>query len=327
MSKVLDKFARAALRRSGLRPLQQRLRHRGLFIDVRANLEITGRFRYGVGCVISEGANIIVPEAATFVLGEHCYVGRYAEIGPGACISIGSDTSIQDRCILVGDVTVGRHCLVSLNVLISSGRHYFDLRPTWLIRDQDRLAASDRELAAQHSRPVRVDDDCWLGMNSVIMPGVTVGKGAVIGAGSIVTRDVPPYTVVAGSPAREIKKRLVFTPPKRIHFANPGDWPYFYSGFDLTQSSMPRNAERGGVVADDTFAIRLDTAGARTVRLVASSFDASRCELHFGEQRVTLDGDFREVEFRLDEIALSSGVQVSIEPKAARVLVKEARVE
>jgi serine acetyltransferase len=53
--------------------------------------------------------------------------------------------------------------------------------------------------------PVIIEDDVWLGTNAVVLPGVRVGRGAVVGAGAVVTRDVPPFTVVAGAPARPIR--------------------------------------------------------------------------------------------------------------------------
>ena len=56
------------------------------------------------------------------------------------------------------------------------------------------------------ARAVRIKDNVWIAANVVILPGVTVGEGAVIGAGSVVTKDVAPFTLVAGNPAREIKK-------------------------------------------------------------------------------------------------------------------------
>jgi len=51
-----------------------------------------------------------------------------------------------------------------------------------------------------------IQDDAWIGAGAIILPNVTIGKGAVVGAGAVVTKDVPPYTVVAGVPAKEIKK-------------------------------------------------------------------------------------------------------------------------
>ena len=54
--------------------------------------------------------------------------------------------------------------------------------------------------------PVRINDRAWLGFNSIILKGVTIGEGAIIGAGSVVTKDVPAYTIVAGNPARIIQE-------------------------------------------------------------------------------------------------------------------------
>ena len=55
------------------------------------------------------------------------------------------------------------------------------------------------------TNPITIQDKSWIGMHSIILEGTTIGTGAVVGAGSVVTRDVPPYTVVAGNPARIIK--------------------------------------------------------------------------------------------------------------------------
>ncbi len=52
---------------------------------------------------------------------------------------------------------------------------------------------------------VIIEDDCWIGAGAIILNGITIGKGSVVGAGSVVTKDVPPYTIVAGNPARKIK--------------------------------------------------------------------------------------------------------------------------
>lgn len=60
--------------------------------------------------------------------------------------------------------------------------------------------------AATYGRPIVIEDKVWIGINSTILPGVKIGYGAIVGAQSVVTRDVPPMTVVAGNPARIIKR-------------------------------------------------------------------------------------------------------------------------
>jgi acetyltransferase-like isoleucine patch superfamily enzyme len=57
----------------------------------------------------------------------------------------------------------------------------------------------------EFARPVVIGDDCWIGGNTTVMPGVTIGKGCTIGAGSVVTRDIPDFSVAIGSPARVVK--------------------------------------------------------------------------------------------------------------------------
>lgn len=58
----------------------------------------------------------------------------------------------------------------------------------------------------EFGHPIRIEEDCWIGANVTVLPGVTIGKGCTIGAGSVVTRDIPPYSVAVGAPARVIKK-------------------------------------------------------------------------------------------------------------------------
>ena len=58
----------------------------------------------------------------------------------------------------------------------------------------------------EYAKPITIGDDCWIGGNTTIMPGVTIGKGCTIGAGSVVTRDIPEFSVAIGSPAKVVKK-------------------------------------------------------------------------------------------------------------------------
>jgi len=324
MTSLIDKAARYLGRSGPLHRLRNRSRFRGLIVDDDVSLDVSGEFQYGMGCSIGTGSNITVPQGAALALGDGCYVGRHVELGPTGTVRIGTDTSIQDRCILLGEISIGRYCRFAPNIYASSGRHYFDLQPTWLIQDQDQHVARDPALAARHHRPVVVEDDCWLGINSVLLPGITLGKGAVIGAGSIVSRDVEPYTVVAGCPARLIRKRLEFTPPCRLNWANSAAWPYFYAGFEISQAAMRTNAAHGGLVARGEFRLSLDTRGAGSLHLVAKSAATAGVVRVHGQQRAVTER-FDELVFELADGA--GPIRGECAPPLAAIVISEAWVE
>jgi acetyltransferase-like isoleucine patch superfamily enzyme len=328
VASIIEKLLHAASRVGWVRRLRRRARFPGLGMATTVNLSVQGTLTYGRSCSIGEGANVLIPYGATLQLGDGCYVGRYVEIGPSGTIAIGAHSSLQDRTILLGDVSVGKHCIFAPNVFISSGRHYFDLHPGWLIQDQDEFVRRNTELSLRHSRPVVVEDDCWIGINAVVMPGVTIGKGAVVGAGSVVARDVAPYTVVGGAPARVLKQRLVFAPPSRIRHDNEQDWPYFYRGFEMSQRSLDRNAVHGGIAARDEFVICLDGAAARALHLVAKSVGGGQCMLGMGGVTRAVAGDFTEIVF---ERSIAGGFEpfarIRATPASATVIVREAWVQ
>jgi acetyltransferase-like isoleucine patch superfamily enzyme len=178
-------------------------------------------------------------------------LGRRVQLGKqaGATLVVGDYTSIHNGCILLGDVSIGRYCLFSNNVFISSGDHFARIRPHFLIKDQDALIASRPEFAAERSQPVVIEDDCWIGWGAVLKRGVYVGKGAVIGANAVVTHDVAPYSIHAGVPSKSIGVRLDFNPPCEIEASREADWPYFYGGFHLRQEDLTTSLKSGVVHA------------------------------------------------------------------------------
>lgn len=292
-------FARTRL----IAKARNRIKYPGLGISNSVNLDIHGNFIYGSGCGVGEGTNIIIPKNATLLLGDNCYVGRHVELGPSGHIQIGSDTSVQDRCIMLGDVTLGRYCSIAPNVYISSGQHYFDLMPSWLIKDQDKLVARDEKLLNVHSKPVVIEDDCWLGINVVVMAGVTIGKGAVIGANSVVTKDVEPYTVVAGAPAKVVKKRHDFVPPANINYASPNDWPYFYYGFEISQSSLEKYAAYKGIAAQKEFVLCLNASAGTSIHLSVRNIGSSECTLIYEGERMEVSNEMREIAFQINAVS------------------------
>jgi len=95
-----------------------------------------------------------------------------------------------------GEIHIGNRVMIATQTSVTTLTHDY--------------SAKDMRYARIIAKPVFIDDDVWIGSNSVIMPGVKIGKGAVIGAGAVVTKDVPPLAIVVGIPAkiysyREIK--------------------------------------------------------------------------------------------------------------------------
>ena len=268
-------------------------------MDPSTNHSIEGDLEYGIGTAISAGCNIIILHGATLRLGRGCYIGRSVELGPSGRIEIGDNTSIQDRSILVGDVSIGRYCMLSLNVLMTSGVHYYDRWPHLLIRDQDKMVFDDPVLRAKHSQMITVGEDCWIGMNAVIMPGVTIGRGCVIGANAVVTSDLPPYSVATGVPAKVIKRRLNFSPPKRIDWIDETQYPYFYAGFELSRAERESNRGMGGHVARNRFAVWVDGEQAREICLTLRAFDGETPVLEHGAACVQISDKWQECRFSI----------------------------
>lgn len=123
--------------------------------------------------------------------------------GPWPKIVIGDACTILYRfqCNAAESVVIGRNVLIAGNVFISDSDHV--LEPGVPITRSNKY----------RTRPVRIEDNCWLGQNAVILKGVIVGHDSIVGANTVVTRDVPPLSVVAGNPARVIK--TLDAPPHR----------------------------------------------------------------------------------------------------------------
>lgn len=128
-------------------------------------------------------------------IGENCYIEPpvHANFG-GKNVFIGDNFYANFNLTLVDDgkITIGNNVLIGPNVSILTPLHPLD--------DREDRGSKQRNL------PVIIEDDVWIATNVIIMPGVTIHKGAVVGAGSIVTKDVPPYTLVIGSPAKVVRK-------------------------------------------------------------------------------------------------------------------------
>jgi acetyltransferase-like isoleucine patch superfamily enzyme len=170
----------------------------------------------------------------TISLGEGVRVSNFSDltVGTNDALILKDYTTLNTHCKIIGEVTIERYCLLSANIFISSGQHYATRFPHLLIRQQDEKILGTEEGQRQHSKPVHIEEDVWIGFGVFIKQGVTVGRGAVIGANAVVLHDVGPYEIVGGNPAKKIKDRLAFAPPVHIRADIDEHRPYFYRGFD-----------------------------------------------------------------------------------------------
>lgn len=144
---------------------------------------------------ISLGANTVVNgELLVFAhggqisIGDWCYVGEGSRIWSGASVEIGSRVLISHNVNVIDNQT---------HPLDSKARHAH-FRHIYEHGHPRHIDLDDR--------PIRVEDDAWIAAGAIVLKGVTIGRGAVIAAGSVVTRDVPAQVIVAGNPARIIRR-------------------------------------------------------------------------------------------------------------------------
>ena len=127
--------------------------------------------------------------------GKNVIIEHGAYFGGGRDIEIGDNSAIGINARISGPLSIGRDVMMGPNVSIYTQNH-----ETENIYKPMRLQTAPK-------KKVTIGDDCWIGANSIILPGVTIGSGSIVGAGAIVTRSVPPLSVVGGNPARIIKTR------------------------------------------------------------------------------------------------------------------------
>ncbi len=141
---------------------------------------------------------------------------------------IGDDVLVDGKCtftfaarfahrptLSVGDHTViGHNCRFSVGKRITIGRHCHIASDVWMLDSSGHPSDPEARIAGlppspDEVRPITIEDNVWIGSRSVIFPGITIGKGSIVAAASVVTGDVPPNTLVAGNPARKVRSLVV----------------------------------------------------------------------------------------------------------------------
>ena len=174
------------------------------FVGRQVTIRHAHLLRVGRSVTIEDGVHIDALSRHGIVLGDRVSIGKHtiieatgilSELGDG--LVMGHDSNLGDYCYLGagGGVKIGENVLVGQRVSFHAADHIF--------------ARTDIPIKHQGStqKGITVDSDCWLGSGATILDGVTIHRGAVVAAGSVVTKDVPAFTVVAGVPARVIRAR------------------------------------------------------------------------------------------------------------------------
>lgn len=143
-------------------------------------------------------------------MGQNVNVERGAYFGRGAELSIGDNSGLGLHCRCYGPITIGNDVMMAPGVEIVTRNH-----------ETSDVTRPMRLQGSRPAEPVVIEDDVWIGMRAILLPGVTVGRGSIVGAGAVVTKDVPAYSIVGGNPARVIKWRK--EPARETHTA--GDAP------------------------------------------------------------------------------------------------------
>lgn len=149
----------------------------------------------GKNAIIRRYAKLDVLPFNSFSVGANSIIEDFATINNGVGdISIGEHTMIGRGNVLIGPVNIGNRVMLAPNIVISGLNHGYE---------EVNVSPSNQPVTTQ---TINIKDDVWIGANSVITAGVTIGKHAVVGAGSVVTKDVPDFSIAAGNPAKIIKK-------------------------------------------------------------------------------------------------------------------------
>ena len=149
----------------------------------------------GKGATVCRHTRIDVLPFQKFNIGNYSTIEDFTTINNGVgAVYIGSNSRIGLGSVIIGPVTIGNNVILAQNTVMSGLNHnYTDVNIPIYVQGET-------------VSKITVEDDCWIGANVVITAGVTIGKHSVVAGGAIVNKDVPPYCVVVGNPARVVKK-------------------------------------------------------------------------------------------------------------------------
>tara|TARA_B100000927_G_scaffold286475_1_gene278023 strand:- start:426 stop:1061 length:636 start_codon:yes stop_codon:yes gene_type:complete len=148
-----------------------------IFGDIDLRTREDGQIKIKKGVIIDTNIRLVAARSAILSIGENTRIGCNTIINAGA------------------NLTLEKNCLVGANCSINSSDHKIEGKADFLH-------------SGYYHSPITIEKGCWLGTNVVILPGIKIGKGSVIGASSVVTKDIPSYSISVGIPSKVIKKRI-----------------------------------------------------------------------------------------------------------------------
>ena len=179
-----------------------------LYISRKSNIKVKGKLIIKDKPLIDihEGSDLYIGDGVTlnsrnkgYHINMHSAVKLFAD-RQGAQIIIGDKTRIHGSCIhAYSSIEIGNNCLIAANCQIFDGNGH----------DMSFPDTENRINTMGSSKPIKIEDDVWIGANSIILPGVTIGKGSVISANSVVIKDIPSMVLAGGNPAIVIKSFTV----------------------------------------------------------------------------------------------------------------------
>ena len=178
-------------------------------------IEITQKIIGSIFCVIPHTKIRRKLRQKTLVkLGLTRYLYNRRRYNIGEFSYIGKNTKIENK----EETTIGKYCSISHEVRLGLSQHPTETLTThgFVLREKPEmvraidglLCANKDNVVRLKEKPISIGNDVWIGFRAIVMDGVTIGDGAIVAANAVVTKNVPPYTIVAGVPAKPIRKRF-----------------------------------------------------------------------------------------------------------------------
>lgn len=160
--------------------------------NVKLISEGEGEITIGDDCFIAD--NVLISARKKVVIGKGTRIHEFSSM-QGCEISLGEDVWVSKFCFIIGaDISVGDRSILAPFVQILDTEHYID------------PVTGQITMGAGETAPVKIEENAWLGNGAKVMKGVSIGRGSIVGAGAVVTKDIPPGMVAVGVPAKTIKK-------------------------------------------------------------------------------------------------------------------------